>query len=114
MTKLISRFLALCLLLSALGNAHANPTGVKKVFAMDLQGANGEVIVRAVGGWGISCAGVPIDAVYFNKDTVQAYNAMLTIVTAAYMSNKQVRFYGGCSPEKGNNYFSGTYLIISD
>lgn len=104
----------MCLLLSAFCSAHANPTGVKKVFAIDLQGANGEMIVRAVGGWGISCAGVPVDAVYFNKDTVPAYNAMLTIVTAAYVSNKLVRFYGGCSPEKGNNYFLGTYLIVSD
>lgn len=105
-----------CILILSIfsGAAAANPTVPRTISSIDFQGADGTVLIRAAEGWGISCAGVNVDAVYFNEATVPAYDAMLSMVLSAYMAKKTVRFYGGCDPVMGDNYFKGTYLILSD
>ena len=71
-------------------------------------------MLEAAEAWGTSCAGTYVDTVYFDKTTVQAYDAMLSMVLSAYMAQKKVRFYGSCDASKGNNFYKGTYLIVSD
>lgn len=92
----------------------ANPTVPRVINSIDLQGADGTVMLKTDPKWGISCAGEYVDTVYFDKDSVKAYEAMLSMSLSAYMAGKMVRFYGACDPSKGNNFFKGTYLIISD
>jgi hypothetical protein len=92
----------------------AEPTVPRKISSIELQGADGTVLIKAAEAWGISCAGTYVDTVYFDKISVAAYEAMLSMTLSAYMANKTVRFYGGCNSAKGNNFYSGTYMILSD
>ena len=92
----------------------SEPTVARNISAIEIQGADGTVILKAADAWGTSCAGEYVDTVYFDKNTVVAYDAMLSMVLSAYMAQKKVRFYGGCDAAKGNTYYSGTYLIVSD
>lgn len=94
--------------------ALAEPTVPRVISSLEIQGADGTVILKAKEAWGTSCSGTYVDTVYFDKTTVQAYDAMLSIVLSAYMAKKKVRFYGGCDAGKGNNFYRGTYLILSD
>ncbi len=94
--------------------AIANPTVPRVINSMELQGADGTVMLKSDQKWGISCAGEYVDTVFFNKGSVTAYDAMLSMTLSAYMAGKKVRFYGACDPSKGNNFFNGTYLIISE
>jgi hypothetical protein len=94
--------------------AVANPTVPRVINSIELQGADGTVILKTDPKWGISCGGEYVDTVYFNNESVTAYDAMLSMTLSAYMAGKKVRFYGACDPSKGNNFFKGTYLILSD
>ncbi len=92
----------------------SEPTVPRVISAIEIQGADGTVMLKTPEAWGTSCAGTPVDTVYFDKSSVVAYDAMLSMVLSAYMAHKKVRFYGGCNAAKGNNFYSGTYLIISE
>lgn len=103
------------LLLSAIAvPVIAEPTVARNISSIELQGADGTVILRAAEAWGTSCAGTYVDTVYFDKNTVVAYDAMLSMILSAYMAKKKVMFYGGCDPAKGNNFYKATYLILGE
>ena len=90
--------------------AQAEQTVARKIESVDLQGADGGVVVRGIGAWGIYCGGAVVYNVYFSKATVSAYSEMLSMIMSAYIAGKTVSFYGGCAAP---GVFNGTYLTVS-
>lgn len=106
-------FAALSIILPLSASIQAQ-TAPRRIESIEVQGADGSVIVRAVGNWERTCDGTVVTGVYFSKESVPGgYSAVYASLIAAYAAGKTVRFYGACLPNRPG-FYGGTYLIVSD